>query len=100
LPAMLNSWRKKNSRLAGVLGLCLGLLLSTQLLESSHVHADAWDAPDCVQCQLDSSQALPATAPVIHESPVSQTSATPAPESPALAAEYRFNARGPPPISS
>ena len=92
--------RKQPASLTATLGLCLGLLLAAQCLEASHLHVDAWDAPECVQCQFDTAQALPVTAagPVLHSQvkELPESSAV----SPLLRPAYRHLARGPPSISA
>ena len=76
------------------------LLLGVQMLQAGHLHADEGMAADCVQCQVDGSQAMAisdaVTPPCLPAADNSHPDIAAAP----VATFYRLSARGPPIYSS
>ena len=79
--------------------LILALFLGAQLLEVSHLHADAIDHAECIQCQSDSGHLVCDNA--VHNRPSVTDLDNAPPNIPTLLSSAFVNqtARGPPAIS-
>lgn len=90
----------QQSRRCRVLTVLVVLLLSAQVLQAAHLHADHSLAQDCVQCQVDGGQAMAVTDAVTPPClPAVDTSHPDVAVAP-VATFYRLAARGPPTLSS
>ncbi len=83
-----------------LLATSLLLVLGFQAIESSHLHAGGLDVPDCVQCQLDTAQALTGSSAALDRLWNKTPQLSSAPEAVIASASYAPLPRGPPSLSS